>query len=137
MKIALCQYNIAWEDKTANFDRAFKLLNGAQGLVRDALVLLPEMFCTGFSMNVPEIAEKEARVGEKFLSETAQKFNATVVGGVVNVGKDGRGRNESVVYGPGGEEVSRYAKMQPFALGGEMTHYTPGSALKFFKCGGF
>ncbi len=50
MKIYCCQFDIVWENKPANFARVKKLLEGA-AIAPGSLVLLPEMFSTGFSMN--------------------------------------------------------------------------------------
>jgi len=137
MKIALCQFDIAWEDKAANFKKVSALLDGEQHLCRDALILLPELFSVGFSMNVATICEDETRPTERFLAETARRFNSHVTGGVVTRGADGKGRNESVTFAPDGSELARYEKMQPFSLGGELEHYTPGKAITLFDCGGF
>ncbi len=136
MKIALCQFDIAWEDKRKNHTRVDALLNGAGELCRDALIVLPEMFSTGFSMDVAKIREGEERESERFLRRTAQRFKSFVMGGVVNADADGKGRNEALIFGPDGTELARYAKMQPFTLSGEMACYAPGKELKIFECQG-
>ncbi len=51
MQIVACQLDIAWEDKPANFERTRSLLRGAS-IQTGALIVLPEMFATGFSMHV-------------------------------------------------------------------------------------
>ena len=56
MNVIALQYDIAWENKAANFAKVHKLLTEALP-ARDSLVVLPEMFATGFSMNVDAIAE--------------------------------------------------------------------------------
>jgi omega-amidase len=48
MIVALCQLNIVWEDKKANHERTRKLVAAAK-LPKGALLVLPEMFSTGFS----------------------------------------------------------------------------------------
>ncbi len=137
MKIALCQLDIAWENKNVNFQKVFAMLQNAEHLAKGALIILPEMYATGFSMNVDFIQEGEHRQAEKCLWETAKRFGATVIGGVVNRDANGRGLNQAVVFGPDGKEITRYTKMQPFALGGEAEHYTFGNEIKLFDCGGF
>ncbi len=131
MKIYCCQFDIVWENKPANFARVKKLLEGA-AIARGSLVLLPEMFSTGFSMNVPAIAEGNARPAEQFLAQTAKALGVWLLGGVVTATADGRGRNESVGFSPAGKEVARYCKMQPFTLGGESRHYAAGSEVVTF-----
>ncbi len=56
MKIYCCQLDSVWENKAANFAKAEKLIAGAKA-PPGSLVLLPEMFATGFTMNVAGIAE--------------------------------------------------------------------------------
>ena len=136
MQIVGCQLDIAWEDKPATHDRARKLL--AAGAVQPgALVVLPEMFATGFSMHVDTIAEPADGPTHTFLSQLAKVLRATVVGGVVTRASDGRGRNDAVVYGPTGELVTRYTKMHPFSFAGETKHYEAGSGIALFEWGGF
>src|ERR1041384_3662642 len=127
MKVACCQMDIVWENKPANYERARELVAGAN-LPAGALLALPEMFSTGFSMNVEAAAETENCESERFLSELARGRGLYVLGGVVGRNPDGRGRNESVTFDPEGPEIARYQKMQPFSLGGESVHFTAGSS---------
>jgi predicted amidohydrolase len=131
MQIVACQLDIAWEDKPANFARVRELLSAAT-LEPGALVVLPEMFATGFSMHVGTIAEPEDGPTHAFLAGLAKDLQAYVVGGVVTRAADGRGRNEAAVFGPTGAVAARYAKMQPFSLAGETTHYEAGPAVVTF-----
>ena len=56
MRVACCQFDIAWEDKPANYLRVERRVREAR-LEPGTLLLLPEMFATGFSMNAAAIAE--------------------------------------------------------------------------------
>jgi omega-amidase len=136
MKIFCCQHDIIWENKAANHAKVRALLEAAK-IPRGSLVLLPEMFSSGFSMNVQGIAEAGARESEKFMASLAQEMGVTILGGAVVVGPDGRGRNQSITFSPEGKELARYSKMQPFSLGGELQHYTPGGELVSFSWGRF
>jgi omega-amidase len=136
MKVFCCQHDIVWENKAANHAKVRAFLEAAT-VPRGSLVVLPEMFSSGFSMNVPGIAEGTARESENFMASLAQEMGVTMVGGAVVVGPDGRGRNQSITFSPEGKELARYSKMQPFSLGGEMQHYSPGGELVSFSWGGF
>ncbi|WP_324614564.1 nitrilase-related carbon-nitrogen hydrolase, partial [Pseudomonas syringae] len=57
LNIALIQTTLAWHDREANFEHFEPLLDQAQGV---DLVILPEMFTTGFSMESEMLAEPEA-----------------------------------------------------------------------------
>jgi omega-amidase len=130
MNVVCCQTNIVWENKSKNFAAAESMLKGVPA---GSLVLLPEMFATGFSMNVPAIAETAAGETTEFLRETARKFSIYLMGGVVASGRDGRGLNQAVVMSPAGKELARYSKMQPFSLGGEAKHYNAGDDVVLFS----
>jgi omega-amidase len=133
MQIIGLQLDSVWENKAANHDKVLALLDRARPPA-GALVVLSEMFATGFSMNVAAIHD-ESRETQDFLSLTAAERKIYLMGGVVM--KDqatGRGRNESVVYSPEGKEVARYCKLQPFTLGGESEHYVAGGRTALFEC---
>ncbi|HEY7115149.1 MAG TPA: carbon-nitrogen family hydrolase [Tepidisphaeraceae bacterium] len=135
-KLIGVQPDIAWEDKAATFERVRRLLAGSPP-EPGSLVVLPEMFSTGFSMNVAGIHEGAERPAERFLQALAREYRAVVLGGAVNIGPDGRGRNQAVAFSPDGAEVVRYDKMYPFSLGKETDHYTAGTGVKLFEWQGF
>ena len=135
MKVACVQFDISWENKLANYAKVVELLRGAS-LPPGSLALLPEMFSTGFSMNVPAIAEGAERSTEVFLARTAREFGIYLLGGVVNAAGE-RGRNEALLMNPDGEEAARYCKMQPFNLGGEGQNYCAGERIEIFDWNGF
>ena len=132
MNVFCCQHDIVWEDKAATHARV-EALPAQMPFPPDSLVILPEMFSTGFSLDVPRIAEGEARASEHFLAAVARASGVFVEGGVVNAGDDGRGRNEAVIFSPAGRELARYRKTQPFTLGGEMACFAPGSGPRLFR----
>jgi omega-amidase len=126
------QLNIEWENKTANFARVEKLL-GSTTQEPGSLVVLPEMFATGFSMNVPGVRETK-RETETFLAQLAREHQVFITGGLVTEGSTAtRGRNVSVTFDPTGKEVSRYAKLQPFTPGGEADNYDAGTAVTAWR----
>src|SRR5215475_4329160 len=116
MKIYCVQHDIVWEDKAANFARVEALL-AAAAPPRGSLVLLPEMFATGFSMNVSTIRENPKEETAQFLRATAERFGVFLLAGVVTSARDGKGFNQAVAFSPQGKEVVRYSKMQLFTPG--------------------
>ncbi len=132
MQIVACQLDIAWEDKPANYQRVRSLL--AEAAVRPgALVVLPEMFATGFSMHVDAIAEAEDGPTHRFLAELAGQYQSLVMGGVVTRAADGRGRNQAVAYDAAGRLVARYSKIHPFSFAGETEYYAGGGDVVTFS----
>lgn len=136
MKIYCVQHDIAWENRTANFAKVESLLAAARPEA-GSLVLLPEMFASGFSMNVKAIREGRERETERFLAATSKKFGIYLLGGIVTTKTNGKGSNQSVVFTPAGKELARYTKMQPFTLGGESDSYDAGRAPVLFEWLGF
>lgn len=134
MNIACVQFDMAWENKEANYTKVLSLLKSAN-VPRSSLVLLPEMFATGFSMNVAAIAEEQGGATEQFLAGTARELGIFLLAGVVTRGANGKGRNECVVFSPEGKLLARYCKMQPFVLGGEAASYDAGEQSVVFQCG--
>jgi omega-amidase len=135
MRVIGMQLDIVWEDKAATIDRARRLIDAARPR-RGELVVLPEMFATGFSMDVATIAEGRERQAERFLESLAREYGVYALGGVVNVGADGKGRNQAVVHSPDGRELCRYDKNYPFTMGGESEHYGAGDRCEFFEWNG-
>lgn len=137
MNVVCCQMDIAWEDKPANHERVGSMLR-SDPPPAGALVVLPEMFATGFTMDVAAAAEPED-TGEshRFLSELSRELGVHLVAGVVTGSVAERGRNECVVYDPSGREIARYCKLHPFAPGGEAEHYGRGAATQLWRWEGF
>ena len=136
MNIAAIQLDIAWENKAANFARVRSLLADAPP-EPGTLIVLPEMFASGFSMNLAATVQRGAREDETFLAGLAREHRSFVTGGVVSRAGDGRGRNESVTFSPTGELLARYAKIHPFSLGGEAEGHEAGREVVTFDCAGF
>ncbi len=132
MQIVAVQLDMAWEDKPRNHARVRQLLEGKR-IEPGALIVLPEMFETGFSMNAEVTAQTNERAGEALMKELASQYDAAVMGGVAAPLENGCSKNEAVVFAPDGQELVRYQKMQPFSLSGEEQPYPAGSEHKLFE----
>jgi predicted amidohydrolase len=126
MKVAVVQVDTAWADRDANFAQLDPLVetaasNGA------SLVLLTEMFSTGFVVDRSDIGEPEGGVSSQFLTQMAAQHNIWIGGSCPEVTKDDhRPFNSFVLVSPQGEQ-HRYHKIHPFTFGGEDTHFRPGT----------
>jgi predicted amidohydrolase len=126
VRIALVQMDLAWEDVAENHRRALRHLEEAE--TRGArLALLPEMFCTGFSMESGRIAQPPGGPSESFLRETAKKLGLWILASIPESGQP-RPRNMAILAAPDGS-VFRYAKIHPFTFGGEDRVYTGGDRI--------
>jgi predicted amidohydrolase len=136
MKVYCVQHHITWENKRENFARVEALLTLARPEA-GSLVLLPEMFATGFTMNSSAIAEAPGHESEQFLAAKAKQFKVFLLGGVVTPHAKGKGVNQCVILSPDGGEVARYSKIQPFTPGGESDNYQAGQEIVVFPWQGF
>ncbi len=132
MKIYGLQIDSVWESKTPNHDKITSLLDRAKPET-GSLVVLAEMFASGFSMNVAAIHDSDTHETQNFLSLTAAEHKVFLIGGIVTKDASGLGRNESVCYSPEGKELARYCKLQPFTLGGEKAAYVAGEDVCLFN----
>jgi predicted amidohydrolase len=134
MRVYCCQSDIVWENKVANFARVRAMLHDAR-LARGAMVVLPEMFATGFSPDLQHIAEDQNGPTGKFLEQMARELGVCITAGVVVRDGADKMHNRAVVYDASGTLVASYAKLHPFRPGGEKT--TPGDQVVTFACGPF
>ena len=134
MRVVAIQLESVWEDKAASHARVGSLL-GAAAPESGSLVVLPEMFATGFSMAVERIAEGADGPSHRLLAECAVRHGVWVLGGVVTRHADGRGLNQAVLVAPDGREAVRYSKLHPFSFAGENRHYAPGAEVVVTSCG--
>ena len=133
MNVITVQFDIAWENRKANFESVQRLLTGVS-IPAGSLIVLPEMFSTGFSMNVDAVAETKKSGTEKFLSSLAWQYQSHVIGGLVTRdSSSGKGRNELAVYDPDGRPVALYQKNYTFTYTSESDYYHRGDGLALFS----
>ena len=125
MKVAGIQSDIVWEDPAANFD-ALRPWVAAAKAAGASLVVLPEMYACGFSMNAEAIAETPGGPSTAFLRHMAAEHGVWITGSVPERQADGRPKNTLIVAAPDGT-LTRYAKIHPFTFAGEHEHYDAGS----------
>ena len=133
--VHLVQLDCIWEDKAANFNRVQQMLIETPP-ARESLVVLPEMFSTGFSTDTDRTQQGPEKEDEVFLRNLALTHGCFVVGGLISQGASGRCQNQSVVYSPTGDELTRYVKIQPFNLGGEGAAHEAGKKVMTFQWAG-
>lgn len=133
LRVSLAQQPLAWHDADANrahFAGVLAPLSGATDLV-----LLPEMFTSGFTMKPEKYAESSDGATRGWLLEQARLLDAAV-GGSVAVNADGRFYNRFMLATPAGE-VHVYDKRHLFRMGGEHRHYSAGGHALIIEWRGF
>lgn len=132
MRAHLVQTDIAWEDKPANFARVRALLESASIAPRD-LIVLPEMFDTGFSANLPVTADSD-NLTLRFLQHLARDTRAIIHGSRTTLTPDARGLNQTIVLDSDASILCTYEKTHLFPLGSpaESSCFTPGPGIRTF-----
>jgi omega-amidase len=135
MQIVGVQLDIAWEDPPANHAKVEAMLAGAN-LQPGAMVVLPEMFTTGFTMNLSPVTMCAVE-SQEFLCELAKRLQVTILAGLAMPPVYRLGRNRALAFSPEGKIIASYTKLHPFSLGGEHKSFEPGTELVTFPWQGF
>ena len=124
LRVSLVQADTVWENPAANR----RVLEGATaGLAGGTdLVVLPEMFATGFSMQPARLAEPPGGDTAQWMSALARRLDAAVTGSIITC-EGGQHYNRLYWATPDGALV-HYDKRHLFRMGGEDRHYAPGAA---------
>lgn len=123
LRIALVQATQVWEDKNTNLAHFSALLAETEPI---DLILLPEMFQTGFSMNAEQLAEEMSdSVSIQWLKDSASKKNAAIYTSMI-VREHGKFFNRGLFVEPNGT-ITVYDKRKTFGLAGEDLTYSAGT----------
>jgi omega-amidase len=121
-RVSIVQQPLAWADPQANRVQFAAVLAPLAG--NTDLVVLPEMFTTGFTMKPEQHAEPADGPTREWLLRQARALDAAV-GGSVAVLDQGRHFNRFMLATPAGE-IHAYDKRHLFRMAGEHRHYSPG-----------
>lgn len=122
LQLALIQTTLVWQDASANREHFARLLEQARGA---DLIVLPEMFSTGFSMGSAALAEPEDGPTSQWLRQQARDLGAVVCGSLIIQAADGSYRNRLLWARPDGS-LAHYDKRHLFRMAGEHKHYSAG-----------
>ena len=123
LSVSFFQYDIAWEDKEKNLsfvERALAQLSGTSDLL-----VLPETFSTGFSMNSEKLAEPVSGKTIAILSRWAQQYGIAISGSFI-CSERGCYYNRAFFLTPDSEQFF-YDKRHLFRMGEEHCHFSPGA----------
>ncbi len=124
MKISIIQTDLFWENREANLEKLSRIINPLLG--NTDLVILPEMFTTGFSDNALNLYESEDSITHNWLVEMAEQGNFGICGSHI-AGEDGKYYNRWVLATPDGD-TRTYDKRHLFSPGNEDRTYTAGKS---------
>lgn len=122
MKVALIQSLLVWENPQANRNNFEEKINAISEIVD--LIVLPEMFTTGFTMNPIKVAETMQGKTILWLQSLAKAKNSAITGSLI-IKENNNFYNRLVFVFPSGE-MEFYDKRHLFTLAGEDKVYTSG-----------
>jgi predicted amidohydrolase len=122
LDIGIVQFDISWEDPEANFEHIAQMLN--EHLTLD-LLLLPEMWPTGFSMRPEALAEEAPGRSLSWMVEHSQKFNLAIAGSIPV--REGNTYYNRFYFVNTDGVIHYYNKRHLFSYGKEDQHYTAGT----------
>ncbi len=133
MKIAIIQSNLSWEEPNTNRALFYKKITEVKGEVD--LIVLPEMFTSGFTMNPNQVAEPMNGESVVWLKDIAKQRNCAITGSVV-IEENGDYFNRLLFVFPTGE-IEIYDKKHLFSLAGEDKKYKAGKSKIIIDYRGF
>lgn len=128
LNITLLQIALAWEDPQTNRREIESLFKEIKEPTH--LVILPEMFSTGFTMNTSDNAESMNGKTIGWMEIWASKLNAVITGSLI-IKENGQFYNRLIWMPPSGV-VQYYDKIHLFSFAEEDKHFSPGSERKIF-----
>jgi omega-amidase len=124
LNVCLIQSDLVWEDKTANLLLFEQTISGIEG--SPDLIVLPEMFSTGFSMNVKLCAEQEQDKTLRWMQMMAS-LKSCVLAGSLMISEDKQLKNKLFWVHPDGS-YQTYDKKHLFRFAREDEHYQAGTS---------
>lgn len=125
LNVSIVQSELHWHDAERNLASFSKIL--AQNEVATDLIVLPEMFTTGFTMHAGENAERMDGRAVNWMAREAEKAGAALCGSLI-IEEDGNYYNRFILMLPDGT-FEHYDKRHRFRLAGEHEHYSAGTSL--------
>ena len=133
LNVTIAQAQLHWHDPAANRQMFAEML---QPLAEPTdLIVLPEMFTTGFTMDAPGQAEAMDGDSIEWMRATAARHRASVCGSLI-IEEAGQYFNRFICMDPDGQHVS-YDKRHLFRLADEHNHYTAGAEVCTFDIKGW
>lgn len=130
LKVALCQFDMVWEDTAANLRTAGRMVAEADA----DLVILPEMFATGFETDPGRVAQPMSGEIVQEMTRWGRTMGKAVAGSLI-VEEEGRYYNRLLFIKPSGERVQS-DKRHLFSIGGEGANFCPGRERVVVEYGG-
>jgi omega-amidase len=125
LRITLIQTDIIWENIQENLNKYERQL---ETIDETDVVVYPEMFATGFSMNPTSIAQAENEIIVQWIKAQAEKFDIAIIAGFASkTDSEPVQYNNQLVWCEPSGDCSFYSKKHLFRLAGENEYYSAGN----------
>ncbi|AHW61002.1 Predicted amidohydrolase [Draconibacterium orientale] len=121
LKITIIQPDIIWENAKANLEKYSGML---ENIKQTDVIILPEMFTTGFSMQPEKLKETMDGASVKWMQQIASDKNAALIGSLI-IEEAGKIYNRAIWVFPEGK-IETYDKRHLYSMGQEHLHYASG-----------
>jgi len=128
LSFSLIQTELSWEDKEANLAMLAQKIRGIEEYTE--VVILPEMFSTGFSMRPTEFAETMEGPTLRWMKQLSAEKKVIIVGSLMikeEISKEAPQFYNRLIWMLPNGELGYYDKRHLFAFAGEDQHYTAGT----------
>jgi omega-amidase len=133
LDITIVQADLHWHDASANRDKFDSALTAIKA--KTDLIVLPEMFTTGFSMDAPNLAETMHGESIDWMRRWASQKSTAICGSLI-ISENDRYFNRFICAKPDGS-LHTYDKRHLFRLADEHNHYVQGIETAVFELNGF
>lgn len=129
MDLYLVQSELSWEDPSANLSHFTAILE-KESLTPGSIVILPEMFSTGFSTASKKLAEPMSGTAVNWMTGLASRLDITLTGSVI-IEEDGNYYNRMIWANR--DKQNFYDKRHLFRMAGEHKYYSMGNKQVTFE----
>jgi len=131
LRVSLVQLNLEWGNVEANLQRVSHLISSLKN--QSDLIILPEMFTSGFMMENKEQIAPKAQMTLDWMKNQANELNAAILGSII---EEENGKYYNRLHCVDGENIlCSYDKRHLFRMGEEHHHFSEGSTGPVFKIG--
>jgi omega-amidase len=123
LSVTIIQTSLYWENPTANLANLEEKI--ATISTQSDLIILPEMFTTGFTMNAKAVAEPMNFTTFKWMKQQAKQTGAVITGSYIV--KEGENYYNRLLWMRPDGTFEKYDKRHLFRMGGEHNHYAQGT----------
>lgn len=135
MRVYGVQFNPIWEEKQENFNYIRQALEKEE-VEKNSLIILPETFATGFSLNTGITTDSEPSLTKSFVRDLAVNHRSWVAGGMIEK-VNRQSFNRFICYSPKGENVIEYDKIHLITSLEEDKAHSAGKKCKLCDVGPF